>query len=81
MSDFKLLVTGRKGRMGQAVIDAAEEKRRVVEFIADVRAEFPDIEQDTAIVDSFGKLTVFEIAPERKGCAAAIIRTWLIGGR
>ena len=26
-----------------AVIDAAEEKRRVVEFIADVRAEFPDI--------------------------------------
>ncbi len=26
-----------------------------------------------------GRFTVFEIAPDRNGCAAAIIRTWPIG--
>ena len=26
-----------------------------------------------------GRLTVLEIAPDRNGCAAAIIRTWPIG--
>jgi hypothetical protein len=26
-----------------------------------------------------GRLTVLEIAPERNGCTAAIIRTWPIG--
>ena len=27
-------------------------------------------------VESLGMLTVLEIAPERKGCTAAIILTW-----
>ena len=30
----------------------------------------------SSIVASAGMLTVFEIAPERNGCAAAIIKMW-----
>jgi hypothetical protein len=35
----------------------------------------------SSTVASFGKLTVFEMAPDKKGCAAAIIRMWDIGAR
>jgi hypothetical protein len=35
----------------------------------------------SSTVASCGRFTVFEIAPERNGCAAAIIFTWLIGAR
>jgi hypothetical protein len=35
----------------------------------------------SSTVASLGRLTVFEIAPERKGCAAAIIFTCAIGAR
>ena len=30
----------------------------------------------SSTVQSVGRLTVFEIAPDRNGCAAAIIRMW-----
>jgi len=32
----------------------------------------------SAMVADSGRFTVFEIAPERNGCTAAIIRTWPI---
>jgi hypothetical protein len=35
----------------------------------------------SSTVASFGRLTVLEIAPDKKGCAAAIIRTCAMGAR
>jgi hypothetical protein len=35
----------------------------------------------SSTVASFGRLTVLEIAPERNGCAAAIMRTCAMGAR